>query len=120
MRGLFDTSILIDYLNGVQAAKNTLEKFSSKFISIISWIEVLNRAVDKEEQHLIEQFLKQFTIVAVDQELSRLVVNIRQNHAIKLPNAIIWAAAEQTESLLVTRAMEDFPENLPILHVPYH
>ena len=41
MRALFDTNILIDYLNGVDAAKTELARYERPAISVISWIEVL-------------------------------------------------------------------------------
>ena len=38
---LFDTNILIDYLNGVEAARTELGRYSDKAISLITWMEVM-------------------------------------------------------------------------------
>ncbi|WP_308167144.1 MULTISPECIES: hypothetical protein [Symbiopectobacterium] len=39
---LFDTQILIDYLNGIAQANDILDKFNHKpAISVITWMEVM-------------------------------------------------------------------------------
>jgi len=47
MKALFDTNILIDYLNAVKAAKAEIERPAERFISIITWMEVLAGAHDE-------------------------------------------------------------------------
>ena len=39
MKAVFDTNILIDYLNGIDAAKVELARYSLRQISVISFIE---------------------------------------------------------------------------------
>jgi len=119
MRGLFDTNILIDYLNGVEEAKKELERFSSKFISIITWMEVLVGIKDPKALPIIKGFLKEFTLITLNDSIADIAVQLRKQHHIKLPDAIIWASAEQTESILITRNTKDFPKSLSIIHVPY-
>lgn len=119
MRGLFDTNILIDYLKGVKEAKKELDRFSSKFISIITWMEVLVGVKDPKATPAVKDFLKEFTLITLDDSIAEIAVKLRQEHRIKLPDAIIWASAEQTESILVTRNTKDFPKSLSIIHVPY-
>ena len=39
---LFDTCILIDYLNGIRSADDTLKKYvGNQAISVITWMEFL-------------------------------------------------------------------------------
>ncbi|MER8824178.1 hypothetical protein NKH70_31290 [Mesorhizobium sp. M0991] len=38
---LFDTNILIDYLNAVPRACEEIERFESRAVSIITWMEVM-------------------------------------------------------------------------------
>jgi len=38
VKALFDTSILIDYLNGIQEARSELALYQDKAISIVSWM----------------------------------------------------------------------------------
>ncbi len=41
VKALFDTNILIDYLNAVPKARAELARYDDKAISIVTWIEVL-------------------------------------------------------------------------------
>lgn len=45
MKALFDTNILIDYLNGIAAAKKELDLYESRAISIVTWMEVMSGAI---------------------------------------------------------------------------
>jgi len=40
MRAIFDSDVLIDYLQGVEAARAELARYPKREISIISWMEV--------------------------------------------------------------------------------
>ena len=44
MHALFDSNILIDFLNGIAAAKVELSLYESRAISVITWMEVLSGA----------------------------------------------------------------------------
>jgi hypothetical protein len=46
-------------------------------------------------------------------------VQIRQQRRIRLPDAIIWASAQEYSLLLVSRNTKDFPANEPGVRVPY-
>ena len=41
MKPLFDTNILVDYLNAVPEARAELERYPQKAISIVTWMEVM-------------------------------------------------------------------------------
>ena len=41
MKALFDTNILIDYLNGRDEAQRELAAYRQRLISIVTWMEVL-------------------------------------------------------------------------------
>lgn len=43
---LFDSNILIDFLNGVKAAEDELSLYNDKAVSVITWIEVMSGAPD--------------------------------------------------------------------------
>jgi hypothetical protein len=38
VKALFDTNILIDYLNAVPAARDELQRHAKKAVSIITWM----------------------------------------------------------------------------------
>lgn len=118
MKALFDTNILVDYLNGIEAAQNELALYERPIISAISWIEVMVGARTKDDNHL-RAFLRRFHQVAIDDCVAEKAVQIRRIHRVKLPDAIIWASAKVEGALLVTRNTKDFPANDPGVRVPY-
>jgi hypothetical protein len=119
MKALFDTNILIDYLNGVDAAKTEIERPADRLVSIITWMEVFAGARDDEQEDVIEMFLRDFRIVELTRRVAREAVEIRRARRIRLPDAIVWASARAESALLVTRNTKDFPKDDPGLRVPY-
>ena len=116
---LFDTNILIDYLNGIEAAATELNSFPDKAISLISWMEVMVGAASGEEKRIIKAFLSQFEMLPIDSPVSAVAVEIRQQLKIKLPDAIILATARVHRRLLVTRNTKDFSPDEPGIRMPY-
>jgi len=118
VKALFDTNILIDYLNGVPAARDELDRYEDKAISIVTWMEVLAGAAPKVEA-ATRAFLDGFEIVALDNPIAERAVVLRKSNRIKLPDAIILASAEANAFLLVTRNTKDFRASDPSVRVPY-
>ena len=118
MKALFDTNILIDYLNGIEAAKQEIERFPNAAISTITWIEVMVGTTPDEEP-ATRQFLSRFRLIPVSPDVSERAVKIRQETRIRLPDAVIRASAEAEEALLISRNTKDFPEDEPWVRVPY-
>jgi predicted nucleic acid-binding protein len=119
VKPVLDTNILIDYLNGIPLAKDEISRFREAYISSITWIEVMAGARDHGEEKTIRRFLEDFNCVAVDQEVAGLSFQIRRQHRVKLPDAIIWATARHKNTLLVTRNTKDFPDSEPDIRIPY-
>ena len=118
VKALFDTNILVDYLNAVPAARTELERYSERAISIITWMEVMVGAgIDLEAG--TRRFLRGFDVVAVDERIADRAVSLRRRHRIKLPDAVIWATAQANAMLLVTRNTKDFPDDDPGIRAPY-
>ena len=119
MRALLDTNILIDYLGGVEAARDEIARHDEPLISTVTWMEVMVGAADDREMARLRWFLSGFERVAIDDRVSELAVAIRREHRIRLPDAIIWASARSIGGLLVTRNTRDFPSGDPGVRVPY-
>ena len=119
MKALFDTNILIDYLNGVEASRLELERFDERIISVITWMEVLAGVRGADDEDITEMFLRDFRTVELTRRIARDAVGIRRHHRIGLPDAIIWATARSESALLVTRNTKDFPAADPGVRVPY-
>jgi hypothetical protein len=118
MKALFDTNILIDYLNGIEAAKAEIERYPHIAISMITWMEVMV-GTKPEEEAAVRRFLSRFEQIPVSASIAERAVNIRRETRIRLPDAIIRASAESEHALLVSRNTKDFPEDEPWVRVPY-
>jgi len=119
MKALFDTNILIDYLNGIEAARDEIALYERPMISSITWMEVLIGAADEQEEIKLRAFLSRFTVLPVNIEISERVVELRRKHRMRLPDAIIWATSLCASTLLVSRNTRDFPAEHPGVRVPY-
>ena len=118
VKALFDTNILIDYLNGVGKVRDELDRYVDTSISIITWMEVLVGA-RPQVAAATREFLQSFEVVPIDQVVAERAVILRQKYRMRLPDAIIWASAETDGKLLVTRNTKDFPADAPGIRIPY-
>jgi len=118
VNALFDTCILIDYLNKVQAAKAEMTRYESRAISLITWTEIMVGAVPSDEQ-ILRAWLNTFRVIAIDEKIAARAVDLRQKYRVKLPDAIVWASAQAHSLLLVSRNTKDFSANQPGVRVPY-
>ena len=118
VKPLFDTNILIDYLNAVPQAAEEFDRYDTAAISIITWMEVLAGA-GPDVADATRRFLAGFQIVSLEASVAERAVEIRQEYRIKLPDAIIWATADTNSMLLVTRNSKDFPADAPGVRIPY-
>jgi predicted nucleic acid-binding protein len=118
VKALFDTNILVDYLNAVPQARTELQRYPEKAVSIITWMEVMVGAGPGLEA-ATRSFLAGFNILAVDEKVAACAVALRRDHRIKLPDAVIWATAQVHALLLVTRNIKDFPKGDPGVRAPY-
>jgi predicted nucleic acid-binding protein len=116
---ILDTNILIDYLRGIEDAKEEIARYPGCAISLITWMEIMVGAADDSEEALLRDFLSRFTLVAVSADIAETAVTLRRKHRIRIPDAIIWASAQVSNTLLVTRNTRDFPADDPGIRAPY-
>ena len=119
MKAVFDTNILVDYLNGIPQAAEELSRYSRRLISQITWMEVLVGCRDDGEEQLVREFLATFDVVPINAQVAESAVMLRRANRLRLPDAIILATAECSHALLVTRNTKDFPADTPGIRVPY-
>ena len=118
VKALLDTNVLIDYLNGLDAAAEELGRYANKAISIITWMEVMT-GTTPEEEAAVRAWLLSFEVLAMDEATAERAVAIRKARRIRLPDAVIWATAQVHGRLLVSRNTKDFPETEPGVRLPY-
>ena len=119
MNALFDTNLLIDYLKGIEEAREEIERYSVRLISTVTWMEVLMGGRNEEEIDVIEMFLRDFRTVDITRRVAREAIEVRKVRHIRLPDAIIWASARVESAILVTRNSKDFPASEPGVRIPY-
>ncbi len=106
---LVDTNIIIYYLNGEETAIDWLQSHQKKLsISVITKIEVLSYPFQKEEEILIQQFLNQFELIHLSDEIIDSTIKLRRQRKIKTPDAIIAATALISKLSVCTRNIRDF------------
>ena len=118
MKALLDTNILIDYLRGIPAARDEINLYTAKAISIVTWMEVMTGAPASAEP-ATRDFLGSFTVIELDQAVATRAVILRRAHRLTLRAAIVWASAQVHAMLLVTRDEKGFPNGDPGVRMPY-
>ena len=114
----FDSNIVIDWLNDSQAATNELARYPRHRISRIVWTEILaGEALERRD--LIRQIIAPFEIVELDSRIALAAADLRYRLRIKLLDAYIFATAQVSGSILVTRNTKDFSAQTPGIRVPY-
>jgi len=119
LKALFDTNILIDYLNGSEEAAAEMGRYHERLISVITAMEVLAGAQTAEQEDVIEMFLRDFRLVELSRAIMREAVDLRRTQRVRLPDAMIWATARIESALIVTRNTKDFPPTEPGVRIPY-
>jgi len=106
---LIDTNVLID------AQMNRLPKKGLEFLAevintnfIISFITQIEYLGYKDINKSSEEFISLADIIEIDKQIIQNCINIRKNHKIKLPDAIIAATALTRELILITNNEDDF------------
>jgi hypothetical protein len=116
---VFDTNILIDYLNAVPEAKVALDTWGNKpAISIVTWMEVMVGAKRFGQEPQTRHFLNGFDVLPVNQAVAEQAVEIRKQYGMKLPDVIILASTHVSMRLLITRNTKDF-QHVPGIIFPY-
>ncbi len=115
---LFDTNVLIDNLNGVEAARDELERHANRAISIITWMEVMAGATTEHEA-ATRSFLATFISLPITPAIAERAILVRKSNRLKLPDAIIFATALTSGRLLISRNTRDFAVDDPNVRIPY-
>jgi predicted nucleic acid-binding protein len=115
---VFDTNIIIDSLNGVAEADAEYARYERVLISRITWMEVLIGA-EGDDAELRDFLESHFEIIPLDLAVAETATQLRRTHRIRLPDAIIWATAQVSNAVLVTRNTRDFNPEWSGIRLPY-
>lgn len=121
MNAVFDSDFLLDFLAGLEAARDIPEEYERRLISIISFIEVLTGAVGEAEDAIARSVLDGYELIPVSPEIAARAISLRRaRRRLRTRDAVVWATAQTiADCVLVTRNTKDFPPGDPSIRVPY-
>ena len=105
---LFDTDVLIWYLRGNEKAAVAMEEAESRQLSVVSYMELLQGARDKNEVKVIRNFLKDldFEIVPLTENIGHRASVYMEEYCLKvemcLADALLAATAVENHFMLCT------------------
>ena len=118
-RYLLDTNALVSLLAGNRLLAQKLESSSFVGISIISYLEFLAfDGLSERDRNCFSQFCERIEVVPLnldEQPLLMETLTLRSTHRLKLPDAIIGAAALHRNAVLITN--DSHFHNIPQLTV---
>jgi predicted nucleic acid-binding protein len=112
LRFLLDSNAVIDFLGakysneGMNLVTSAIDDIPN--ISVITKIEVLSYKTITEEYDLLQNFCKDALVLELNDEIVDKTIDIRIQHKLKTPDAIIAATALAYNLVLITRDINDF------------
>ena len=111
---LFDTDVLIWALRGSLKAAKEINEDSNRFISAVSYMELMQGARNKQEQTLIKRFLSQlgFIVLPITEAVSHRATIFIEENALKsgmqLADALVFATACENSLTLCSANKKHF------------
>lgn len=105
---IFDTDVLIWFFRGNEKAKKIVRENMPFSISAVSYMELLQGALNKQELLGIKKFIKQSKtlIITINDEITHLAMEYVENYALsdsmELADAFIAAASVVNDETLCT------------------
>jgi predicted nucleic acid-binding protein len=105
---IFDTDILIWIQKGNEKAASLVDKSHDRFLSILSYMELLQAAENKKQHHVIKEFLQLygFKVLPLTENIGhRASVYVEEyslSSGLRAGDAIIAATATESNMVLVT------------------
>ena len=112
LKFLLDSNAVIDFLGarypveGMNLIGSAVDDIPN--ISIISKIEVLSYKTTETEYTLLLNFCKDALVIELNDDIVNKTIELRIEHKLKTPDAIIAATALVYNMILITRNISDF------------
>ena len=104
---IIDTNIILYILNGNKELAELLDG-KEIYVSFITELELLGyKGISDKDKILIRQFLNDCTVIDINEIIKISVLQIKQKHFVKLPDAIIAATSDFLDIPLIS-ADKDF------------
>ena len=111
---ILDTNIIIELLKGNTETKELLKNINEEnfAISIITSMELYYGAINKRELNKIKKFLKSFNLLVINEEISKIALELiekySKSHGLEIPDALIAATSIYYDVPLLTYNKKDF------------
>ena len=90
---ILDTNTILYILNGDETLADFLFE-KELYLSIITEMELLSyKKITPMEQKKIEEFVKEMRVININEGIKNLVIHIKKDSNLKLPDSIIAATA---------------------------
>ena len=119
MNAVIDSDVLINFLQGIGAAKKEISRYDPPLYSVISWMEIMCGAQTNEQSESAKILFSSMKRVDLSPNVAEKAVEERKRQGLKFPDAIILASADVEGCILVTRNTKDFDKNDPRVRFPY-
>lgn len=120
---LIDSNAVIEFLGGALPASASqglqqIVELQAHHLSVINQIELLGFNAPVEEMKTLEAFIASALLHPLSDAVVQQTIDLRKNHKIKLPDAVIAATALVHQLTLITRNTADFQkvEGLIVIH----
>ena len=113
-----DSNVVIDYFGNKLPPKATsLIDNLPAVISVITRLEILGwYNATSEQLNKLQNFVEQSVVHSLSEVVIQQTISLRQQHHIRLPDAIVAATALTENKTLITRNVNDF-KNIPGLNL---
>jgi len=103
---LLDTNIILYLLSGDTDLSDLLYK-RKLYVSFITQLELLGYSeLTEKSKKVISGFLNECVVIDINSSIKEKTIDIRQKHAVKLPDAIIMATSIFLDVPLITADKE--------------
>lgn len=118
-RALFDSNIVIDFLNGHEAARHLFAACEEPIISVMNWMEVLTGDLTPQQEARARLTMNGLEIIDITFHIMEEAIKQRKRYRLKSPDAIIWATALLEDCSFYTRNTKGFSFSHPLITIPY-
>jgi len=111
---ILDTNIIIELFKRNVETEELLKNIDEEefAISIITSMELYYGAINKRELNKIKKFLKSFNLLTINEEISKIALDLiekySKSHGLGIPDALIAATSLYYEVPLLTYNKKDF------------
>lgn len=118
-RYLLDTNAIINLLKNEDVNFIVIDRAEVFFVSIITEIELLcYKDLVEEDETAIKELLNESCIININNKIKEETIELKKKNTIKLPDAVICAAAVVNNLTLVTDDEKLFNiEGLNVIHL---